>query len=164
MSETSSGNPNNDSLWAPFDPVEETERVQRHIGMLEDLLIVDPLELDSSGIESSVVTKIYFDRLVDHDGRQSLSPYIFEGFLERIETIYGVQLVVVSNLKTYLFSECKDPDSDEPEIELLVAEDALAYIPIREISDIMAAQGTPGGWEAHAKGKTDEETPHDTAE
>ena len=67
----------------------------------------------------------------------------------------GTPVVVVSHLRTYLFSQGDDPGADEPEVELLIAEDELVHVPIREISELFAAQGTPGGWEAHAKGRID---------
>lgn len=117
--------------------------------MLEQMIEQNASDLDLSGQDRTIVTKIWFDRIIEQEGMCSLSPYVYEGYLLGVDRDGEYPVAIIGNLQISLYSG--DQESDEPEIDLLIGEEEMARIPIREMNEVYGESATPGGWEAHAR-------------
>lgn len=132
----------NESLWMPRDPIEEAERVERHLAMAKEMLVEKEVGQDT-------FCQISFNRLVEQDGMQTLLPGDHIGTLLGVEED-GESVLLVGNLKTYLIHV--EEGAEKPDINILVGESDFERVPVREIKEFFGATATPDAWEKLAEG------------
>lgn len=123
--------------WVPIDPIEEADRVDRHLRMAREMLA------DRDEGQDTVV-KLSFGRHIEHEGLVTYGPGEHMGILLGVDESNGGSLIV-GNYEVWLV-EC-DPETDEITTELLIEASDLAIVPAREIGDLWGAAGTPETWD-----------------
>lgn len=124
-------------LWIPYDSIEETERVERHLGMARQML-------EDKENDQDTKCSVSFSRIIEQDGMLTLAPG------EHMGTLLGIEegeepTLIVGEIKIYLTHGGED--TDEPEIDMLIGQSDLERVPLREIDAFYGATATPETWE-----------------
>lgn len=122
--------------WAVIDPIEQAERVERHLEMARDMLAIT-----EDGEDTSV--KISFGRYMEEGNLFTYAPGEHMGVLLGIEEGDEPALIIG---KYEVFLVEVDPETDEITNELLIDYLDVARVPIREIGDFWGATATPETW------------------
>jgi hypothetical protein len=132
------------SLWEARDPIEESERVERHVEMLTDMLADDHTELAGSPQVTSV--RISFGRFMEDGDMIFAGPEEHLGTLLGVREIDGTPTAIIAGYEVWLHGPLDD--RGEPQGSTKVDEADIAEVPIRQMNEIWGAIGRAEDFEA----------------
>lgn len=129
-------------LWIERDPEDEEQVIQRYTEVIFEVLA----EL---GENDKYVCNVSFDRIIEEEDHQTITPGEHTGRLVGLCTKMGELAIILSDYVVHLYEF--DEDLEAFTFEATLEQSEIAIIPIREINELYIATSTSTTWDYLAR-------------